>query len=184
MREDHMRKPPPISKPIDLTGRQFGRLTAIKLQYVTLSSGRRIVAWQCRCLCGRTKVILGMHLASGATTSCGCYNSEVASIRTKTHGGSGTLLHGIWKAMIRRCYNRNVRGFKHYGERGITVCDRWRFGEDGQSGFACFRKDMGERPADKSLDRINNEGSYEPSNCRWATGHEQRVNSRPKRKRC
>lgn len=84
--------------------------------------------------------------------------------------------------MINRCYWARGAGFKHYGGRGITVCDRWRFGEGGKTGFECFIEDAGRRPSeDLSIDRIDNNGNYEPGNVRWATRSEQQRNRRAAR---
>ena len=84
-----------------------------------------------------------------------------------------------YKAMIQRCRNPKHPGFKNYGLRGITVCDRWRFGENGESGYQCFLTDMGRRPSPKYLiDRINNDGNFEPGNCRWSTRAERASNQR------
>lgn len=91
----------------------------------------------------------------------------------KTHGMWGTRTHHSWHSMISRCINPRETGYKHYGGRGITVCDRWRYSFDN------FLADMGERPEGKTLDRIDNEGNYEPGNCRWATWSEQQSNKRP-----
>jgi hypothetical protein len=89
-------------------------------------------------------------------------------------------LYGIWAAMVRRCENPKVRGFRNYGSRGINVCQRWRRGEDGKTGYQCWLEDMGPRPSLHSLDRINNDGLYCKENCRWATASEQRHNQRLK----
>jgi hypothetical protein len=85
--------------------------------------------------------------------------------------------------MLQRCYNPNINNYPDYGGRGIEVCDRWRFGENGRTGFQCFLEDMGCPPRGKSLDRINVNGNYEPSNCRWATIFEQARNKRPPSRR-
>lgn len=85
-------------------------------------------------------------------------------------------MYGAWGAMVNRCHNPNNASFPRYGAMGVTVCDRWRFGQDGQTGFECFLSDMGERPEGKTLDRIEATGPYDPANCRWATPKEQRAN--------
>lgn len=85
-------------------------------------------------------------------------------------------MYGAWAGMVNRCHNPNNSSYASYGARGVTVCDRWRTGEGGLSGFSCFLADMGERPEGKTLDRINSLGPYEPGNCRWATAKEQRAN--------
>lgn len=86
------------------------------------------------------------------------------------------FMYGAWAGMVNRCHNPNNASFARYGGRGTTVCDRWRKGEGGKSGFECFLADMGERPAGMTLDRQNANGNYEPGNCRWADARTQRVN--------
>ena len=87
-------------------------------------------------------------------------------------------MYGAWGGMVNRCHNPNNSSFARYGALGVTVCDRWRFGEGGKTGFECFLADMGERPEGKTLDRIDGEAGYGPRNCRWATRVEQVRNRR------
>lgn len=164
---------------IDLTGKRFGRLTAYSYAHVQLSSGRRMAAWLCICDCGNKKIIQGHHLRGGKSLSCGCYAADATAERNKTHGLSKAPRYLVWKAMINRCYLPTCEEYKHYGARGIQVCDRWRFGEDGKHPFICYLEDTGEPPSpDHTIDRADNDGNYEPGNCRWATPAQQKANRR------
>lgn len=148
---------------VDLTGRRFGCLLVLKR-----SAARKRVAWLCQCDCGGTSVAFSDALRQGRTKSCGCMQGSGNLI----HGRSHTAEFRSWWGMRQRCGNPNHSRYPGWGGRGITVCDRWRE-------FKNFFADMGEKPTPAhSIDRINNDGNYEPSNCRWATPKEQQRNSR------
>jgi hypothetical protein len=161
---------------IDLTGRRFGRLVVLQ-RGGTARNGH--ASWWCRCDCGEQRVMVGGDLRSGATTSCGCLGAELtaarAVTRNATHGLAYHALYACWASMHDRCRNPNHAAYHNYGGRGIAVCDRWT----GRDGFPTFLADMGERPEDLTLERIDNDGNYEPGNCCWATRSQQRRNSRP-----
>ena len=164
---------------LDLAGRRFGRL--LVLSYVGRGD-RRIHYWECKCDCGDLTIANSKCLLGGNTISCGCYRIEQQLKKTQIHGHatrSRTPEYMAWQNMIGRCEYQNYIGYSQYGGRGITVCPRWRHGEDGRSGFGCFLLDMGSRPSDRhSLDRMDVNGNYEPTNCRWATQAEQDSNRR------
>lgn len=158
----------------DLTGLRFGRLTVLS-RAGTRQAGPRSwrATWNCECDCGATTIVPSNNLRSGNTKSCGCEHPR------RRHGhaadGAPSPTYSSYRAMLCRCYVKSSPSHAHYKSLGVTVCDRWRFGEDGKSGFDCFLADIGKRPSLKhSLDRYPNQtGNYEPGNCRWATKTEQ-----------
>lgn len=166
-------------KKLDLTGQRFGRLVAVKCTS-TKQNGNYM--WLCKCDCGAETVVKADHLRRGETISCGCLRTELhalraAAIATK-HGGYKDRLYGVWSAMRHRCNNQNHKHYKHYGGRGIKVCAEW----DNYEKFRAWAIESGYNEKAKShqctLDRINNDGNYEPSNCRWADPITQAHNTR------
>lgn len=160
------------STKINIVGKRFGRLTVIAETNERSANGE--LKYLCECECGNTKVIVSTSLRCGKTRSCGCLLSEGTSARAKTHGLSKTRLFNIWAGMHDRCYNPNRREYKDYGGRGIQVCDAWK------DNFQAFYDwSMANGYSDNlSIDRRDNDGNYEPSNCRWTTRKEQSDNTR------
>ncbi len=154
----------------------FGRLTVLSLHSADRHYNKR---WLCRCVCGTTTVVLGCKLRSGNTQSCGCYQNEFRSALVATADAERrAYTHSSYKAMMARCYNPKSPAYPKYGAIGVAVCDRWRFGKNGKTGWLCFFEDMGARAHGLSIDRKNNELGYSPDNCRWATRAEQQANRR------
>jgi hypothetical protein len=161
-----------------MKGQKFNRLTIVeeveKIRYKNCTVRRML----CECECGNIKEVNLPHLRSGKIQSCGCLNDEIRGKRiieySTTYGLYKHPLYQTHNAMKHRCSNPNHKRWMGYGGRGIKVCDRWL----GDDGFKNFLEDMGERPEGTTLDRINNDGNYEPTNCRWATDSEQNKNRR------
>jgi len=153
----------------DLLGKIYGRLTVRRFSH---RDEKRFPFWECECECGATKIVQHYNLYRGKTLSCGCLQKERASNATLKHGMSNHPAYKCWHRMRNRCNNPDALDFDHYGGRGIRVSEKW-------STFDAFWADMGALwESGLSIDRVNNDGNYEPGNCRWATPSKQVRNRR------
>lgn len=148
----------------DISGQRFGRFTVIQCA----GPRRSKLLWECLCDCGVTKLVIGSNLTRGRSVSCGCYLIESVT----KHGKARSSEYHTWAAAKDRCFNPDSRSYANYGLRGISMCSEWR------ESFEAFYSYIGPRPDGASLDRIDNDGDYEPGNVRWATDRTQVRNRR------
>ena len=150
----------------DLSNQRFGYLVVQKLDY---NPNNKSAKWLCKCDCGNYATVRGADLKTGHTSSCGCKKHEPSHV---VHYKQGTRIYNIWKSMKNRCYNKNERNFKNYGGRNINVCNEWK------NNFQSFYDWSIQHGYSDNLtiDRIDVNGNYEPSNCRWITMSEQSIN--------
>lgn len=154
----------------EMQGRVFERLTVIRREGLSKFGA---ATWLCRCICGKECVVVGFALRQGKTKSCGCLHADSTRQLNFRHGqaaGNKTATYRTWRSMLRRCYNPKEDSYPEYGGRGITVCEAWK------TDFLQFYADMGDRPKNTTIDRIDSAGNYQPGNCRWATKTEQSRN--------
>lgn len=172
---------------IDRVGQKHGRLLVLRRGSGVSSGNKVTTTWVCVCDCGQVTEVRSGDLIAGRSQSCGCLRVDLLKRNNPAivkHGrrrgqkeGKRDRTYTTWIAMLSRCYNEEKEQWPYYGGRGIKVCKRWRHS------FVNFLADMGERPEGRTLDRINNNGNYKKSNCRWATPSEQSFNQRKRKKK-
>lgn len=154
---------------IDLTGRRFGKLLVVeRAEDRVLSSGVRKTQWLCKCDCGNEKKIIGESLRNHSTNSCGCIGKSHLGKSTTIHGKRHERIYGIYCDMKKRCYNPHAKNYKHYGAKGVRICEEWL---DNFMSFYNWAMNSG-YANELTIDRIDSSGNYEPSNCQWITRSE------------
>lgn len=154
----------------DLTGEKFNRLKVLKFAYKKNGRGY----WECQCDCGNITFVRSDSLQNGAIKSCGCLHNEISGNRFRKHGLCKTKIYKKWEGMKARCLNPNNTRYKDYGGRNITICQEWL---DDFMNFYNWAINNGYKDG-LTIERINNDGNYEPSNCKWITKEEQMKNTR------
>lgn len=165
-----------------LIGERFERLLVLsELPRHVLPSGRKCRKFKCRCDCGKIISVFSTSLRTGNTKSCGCYNVEVATKLKTIHGMSQNPLYQVRISMLHRCYNESCQAYKDYGGRGITICKEWRDDILGLHNFITWEKSLSSSKKWKQgrlIDRINNDGNYEPTNCQFVNCQKSMLNRR------
>lgn len=156
---------------LNLAGKKFNYLSIVSFHSIKSYKSGQKTLWNAKCVCGKELIIHGSSVTKKIPQiSCGCIAHKALSERSKTHGMTDTRSYRIWQAMLNRCRNKNLYQFNNWGGRGIKVCERWL-------SFDNFFRDMGCPPNGYSIDRINNDGNYEPDNCKWSSKKEQARNT-------
>lgn len=160
----------------DFTGMKVGRLQVIERN----GSRNNMAVWKCRCDCGNIVDVMGRDLKRGHTKSCGCLHKEGMIKRLKTHGGTHERLYAVWQTMKKRCQNKNNKGYKYYGARGVKICCEWNDYSNFKQWAYTNGYDDKAPYGECTIDRIDVNGDYEPKNCRWVSMAIQNSNKRKK----